>query len=108
MILLLVKRKKYHVYPQRALLSGHYVTERESDGTNDVMNIKKMEDIKKHFLQEYASNENINCETNDSTQSGKPRRPDNQFGSKIKIKEEKNLKKTHLLKVIIKLLYLIK
>ena len=36
--------------------------DRESDGTNDVMNIKKMENIKKHFIQEYASNENTNFE----------------------------------------------
>ena len=46
------------------------------------MNLKKMENIKKHFLQEYASNKNTTCETNHSTQSEKPRRPDNQFGFK--------------------------
>ena len=67
--------------------------DRESVGTNNVMNLKKMEDLKKHFLQEYASNDNTSCETNHSIQSGKPRSPNNQFGLNKTNKKGKNLKK---------------
>ena len=80
------KNEAAYVSPEG--LAQWTLCEQESDGTNDVMNIRKMEDIKKHFVKEYASNENTSCETNHSTQSEKPRRPDNQFGFK-KIKKER-------------------
>ena len=53
------------------------------------MNIKKREDIKKHFKQQYTSIENSNLETNHSTQSEKSRRPENQIGfKKLNLKKE--------------------